>query len=588
MKLPLINKESVRRKSVSRFGGLDRRGSAAEDSFSELYNMDLSVYPALSTRAKRTEVNFSETDIFGMTSLDVKVGSDIVCDAFILDTQNNLKAYYDDGDGFSGHIAMHTASFLTQGKKQMVASGTRLYFFPDKKVVNLVTLTDKQELGYKRVVPLGVNDNFFYELVIEKSDLDGTINTSGAFAAVSCNIYKLKNGAKGDYYDKLGYTTAISEGDTIEISGLSKDTLNGYYNIKHIPANRRSIVISCPENLTQSTGSFVIDRSVPDMDYVVAAKNRLWGCRYGMVGGAAVNEIYACALGDAKNWHKFEGTSTDSWTLSVNTPGAFTGAACLNGYPVFFKENAVIKIYGDYPAEFMAVETQQLGVEKGSGGSIAAVGDCLYYKSADGIVRYDGSVPEIVDACLGDGNFSKAIAGSLGKRYYVSMADSSGCRQLYVYDTERKLWHVENDPGIEAFCRRGNGLYMLCRSGSTCKVYGISGDTSVGSRETGGVEWSFETGDILRETPEHKYISRIYLRLSPGSDCTFCARLSCDGEKHRTVSAHGGSGDGSVTVSLRPSRCASFRLRVQGRGSCTLHGITYEYSDASTVSPKGI
>ena len=129
MKLPLINKESVRRKSVSRFGGLDRRGSAAEDSFSELYNMDLSVYPALSTRAKRTEVNFSETDIFGMTSLDVKVGSDIVCDAFILDTQNNLKAYYDDGDGFSGHIAMHTASFLTQGKKQMVASGTRLYFF---------------------------------------------------------------------------------------------------------------------------------------------------------------------------------------------------------------------------------------------------------------------------------------------------------------------------------------------------------------------------------------------------------------------------------------------------------------------------
>ena len=203
-------------------------------------------------------------------------------------------------------------------------------------------------------------------------------------------------------------------------------------------------------------------------------------------------------------------------------------------------------------------------------------------------MRYDGSVPEIVDACLGDGNFSKAIAGSLGKRYYVSMSDSSGCRQLYVYDTERKLWHVENDPGIEAFCRRGNGLYMLCRSGSTCKVYGIGGDTSVGSRETGGVEWSFETGDILRETPEHKHISRIYLRLSPGSDCTFCAELSCDGGKRRTVSAHSGSGDGTVTVSLRPSRCASFRLRVQGRGSCTLHGITYEYSDASTVSPKGI
>lgn len=588
MRLPLINKETVRRKSVSRFGGLDRRGSAAEGNFTELYNMDISAYPALSARSKRTEVSFSETEIYGMTALDVKVGSNIVCNAFILDTQDNLKAYYDDGSGFSGHIAMHTASFLTQGKKRIVASGTRLYFFPDKKVVNLVALTDKQELEYKRAVPLGISGEFFNELVIEKSDLDGTINTSGVFAAVSCYVYKLKDGGKGDFYEKLGYTTAISEGDTIEISGLSKDALNGYYNIKHITTDRRTIVISCPETLTQSTGSFVIDRSVPDMDYVVAANNRLWGCRYGMVGGEAVNEIYACALGDAKNWHKFEGTATDSWTLSVNTPGAFTGAACLNGYPIFFKENAVIKIYGDYPAEFTAVETQQLGVEKGSSESIAAVGDCLYYKSADGIVRYDGSVPEIVDACLGTENFSKAIAGSLGKRYYVSMSDTAGCRRLYVYDTEKKLWHVENDPGIEAFCRRGNGLYMLCRSGGTCKVYGIGGDTSVGSPEAGGVEWSFETGDILRETPEHKYISRIYLRMSPGTDCTFCAELSCDGGKSRTVSAHSGSGDGSVTVLLRPKRCASFRLRVHGRGSCTLHGITYEYSDASTMSPKGL
>ena len=29
------------------------------------------------------------------------------------------------------------------------------------------------------------------------------------------------------------------------------------------------------------------------MDYVVQSGNRLWGCKYGMADGRAVNEIYA-------------------------------------------------------------------------------------------------------------------------------------------------------------------------------------------------------------------------------------------------------------------------------------------------------
>ena len=74
------------------------------------------------------------------------------------------------------------------------------------------------------------------------------------------------------------------------------------------------------------------------MDFVIESGNRLWGCRYGKaLNGETVNEIYASKLGDFRNWYCFAGISTDSYTASVGTDGAFTGAVTYMGRPIFFK-----------------------------------------------------------------------------------------------------------------------------------------------------------------------------------------------------------------------------------------------------------
>ena len=66
-------------------------------------------------------------------------------------------------------------------------------------------------------------------------------------------------------------------------------------------------------------------RSVPEMDFVIESGNRLWGCKYGVVDGKAVNEIYASKLGDFKNWNCYAGRSTDSYVATRGSDGPFTG-----------------------------------------------------------------------------------------------------------------------------------------------------------------------------------------------------------------------------------------------------------------------
>ena len=81
-----------------------------------------------------------------------------------------------------------------------------------------------------------------------------------------------------------------------------------------------------------------IERKVPDMEYITECNNRLWGC------SKDGHEIYASKLGDVKNWNCFRGNSMDSWAATIGSDGKFTGAITFLGYPMFFKEDSLIKI----------------------------------------------------------------------------------------------------------------------------------------------------------------------------------------------------------------------------------------------------
>lgn len=168
-----------------------------------------------------------------------------------------------------------------------------------------------------------------------------------------------------------------------------------------------------------------IRRSAPDLDVVFEHHNRIWGAK----GGT----IYASKLGDPTNWQVFDGLTTDSWELATGSPGDITGGCSYGGRPVFFKEREIIKIYGDWPGQYSTSSTQSMGVEAGSGLSLAVAGDTLFYKSPAGIMAYSGGYPWSVAEDFGEVHYRNATAGSDGVKYYVSMEDQDGEYSLFVY-----------------------------------------------------------------------------------------------------------------------------------------------------------
>jgi hypothetical protein len=309
---------------------------------------------------------------------------------------------------------------------------------------------------------------------------------------------------------------------------------------------------------------------MPDMDFVIESGNRLWGCKYGPQGDKIVNEIYASKLGDFKNWNCFMGISTDSYAASVGTDGQFTGAITHLGYPIFFKENYMHKVYGNYPANFQIQATACRGVQKGCEKSLAIVNETLLYKSRSGICAYDGSLPVEISSALGEVSYSNAVAGALGNKYYVSMMDENKVFHLFVYDTQKGMWHREDSTEARDFCYCRGDLYYIDWNVNQIKT--IRG--TVGVVEDKKIKWSAVTGVMGTDSPDKKYISRLDVRmkLEVGAKVSFFAEYDSSGAMEYLFSMIGKNLQ-SFAVPIRPRRCDHLRLHIIGEGDAKIYSI---------------
>ena len=269
--------------------------------------------------------------------------------------------------------------------------------------------------------------------------------------------------------------------------------------------------------------------------------------------------------------------STDSYTASVGTDGQFTGAITHLGYPLFFKENCVHKVYGSYPANFQIQTTACRGVQKGCGGSLAIVNEVLYYKSRSGVCAYDGSLPVEISSALGEERYTAAAAGGHGNKYYISMADMTGNYHLFVYDTAKGMWHAEDDLHAGAFCSCRDTLY--CITGG--KLLALLGGAQ---KDQTPVEWMVQTGQIGITTPDMKYVSRLTVRMSAavGTAVRFLARYDFSTEWEQVYEMTGMELR-SFSVPIRPKRCDHMQLRIEGAGDAKIYSITKTIEQGSEL-----
>ena len=589
MKYPKLRALEASRQMVDVFKGYNHNLRIGDGEFFDMKNMTSDHYPVLSPRGKRG-VYASPDSPTGL------IAKDALC--------------YVDGSKFV--INEYPIEMgLNDEPKQLISMGAYVIIMPDKKWINtLCWIKEDQfdtENGWGYLDAHFDNEESQSEVTFSLCKIDGAEyeNISATepedpenfplWLDTSTNPYTLKQYSKTNKawvqvattYIKIACTgigKAFEQYDGVTISGIKSKALQDLNATHAIWAKDDDyiVVIGLLDALTSQTveeGVISVDRKMPNVDFVIESGNRLWACRYGEANnGEVVNEIYASKLGDFKNWNCFMGLSTDSYAASCGTDGQFTGAITHMGYPLFFKENCVHKVYGNYPANFQIQSTACRGVQKGCEKSLAIVNETLLYKARSGICAYDGSLPTEVSYALGNEAYSDAVGGSHGNKYYISMKDVSGFYHLFVYDIAKGMWHKEDDLRVDCFCSCRGELYAI-RNGQIITMLGS------GTKDTEDVEWMVQTGEIGISSPDAKYISRLTLRMAMdvGAEISIYAQYDFSDEWECQCVLTSTSLR-SFSIPIRPKRCDHMKLRIEGRGNAKIYSITKTIEQGSELA----
>ena len=564
---PYLQQRGRNRSITTDFRGLNLSQGIGDGEWAWMQNMDTREYPAVARRQKRVHV----------ATLNKPNG---LCATDRLCFVDGVKFYY---NGFY-------YGDVEDSEKTLVPMGAKIAIFPDKKLFDTTTLsfTDMEQKNVSSgtvSVTLAKGDGTPYGEYTEgdtapENPENGQLwlDTSG-----DAPVMKTWSEAQGLWVAEattyvLVSATGLGQGlkalDGVTVSGLEEGGLNGDWILTDAGPDYILFTGILQKTLTQA-GEVRVERTCPEMDFVVEKDNRLWGC------SSADHEIYCCKLGDPTNWRAYQGVATDSYAVTVGTPGPFTGAAVSGSAVIFFKENCLHRVYGTQPSNFTVYVDNLRGVQQGCHKSAVRVNEYLYYKSVFDVCVYADSEVAGISAALGTESYKNAVAGVCGSRLYLSMEDQEGAWQLLVYDTAAGVWTREDGTHAlgfascltETFMLRADGeLYALLPGEYNKDFFMVGSDYTVYAQEETDeeVSWELRTGEILRELPDHKYIGKIqlYLELDPGARAEVALRR--DGGAWEKVQELSGGDQRRCTLPIYPRRCDRMEIRLTGVGHARL------------------
>lgn len=515
-----------------KFRGLKHRLGAGDGEIWDMQNMTGDHYPLLSTRSKRRKY-MTLAQPGGLFCLDGLCWVD------------SGRFYYRGVE--KGQV--------TPGLKRFAAMGKYILILPDKCWYNVDT------------------DNFGFL----DSRWEGATLTFG-----NGKLFGEDADANMIYYPDAVWSDFFREGDGVTISGCTMHPENNQTAIiREIDGDRMYFyenIFTLEENGEYTeVGALSISREAPELLYAWENENRMWGCTEGT--------IYASKQGDIFNWNVFDGLASDAWAVESGSAGKLTGLISYRGYPTFFKEEHIYKIYGTLPSNFEMMGSASLGLMEGSADSLAIAGETLFYLGRGGIMTYTGGVPQSVSRDFGTLKFKNAVGGSDGMKYYVSMEDEAGEFWLYVYDTRTSLWHKEDQTRATHFASWQGYLYMLNDKG---EIWVMGGPEGMETEEEAALPWFVEFGDFTEQEPNKKTVGRLQLRieLEPGSTAQVWIRYDSVGDWLPAGEPLAADVMRSYTLPLIPRRCDHCRIKVTGTGDARIHSMTREFYVGSELKSR--
>lgn len=611
------NKTFFKKRTVA-FYGLDKRPGAKEGSLIKAVNLSTENFPLLSPRKKRgVKKSFSGRSVYGFgfseklyycaekedgapyfyyddvpyfpVSATEKTfahvsGMIIVFPDKLYFSETAQKAKNPDAP-YESLEALHEAKkgdgTLKAGDVYLAGTGIYSYNPEGEWNGNLTSESDANPTPFCHQAQtewIYISDNFGSletdavfgqrkdgELIMSSSDSSGDINTVTDWDSAP----ELKGAKRGD---AVTLTVRYRQADSPHES-VYKKYQTVLESVK--PGNKcyhyTFSGINVPEKVdadgtASSFGKYIrysarITKSVPDFSVLFSHGNRLWGAKDSV--------IYASALGDPTVFSLYLSSAASSWSLALLSGGKFTGGCSYMGYPTFFKPDSIVRIAGDYPEEYMTMETHGVaGVAKGCDKSLAEAGGTLYYVSDSGPMAYSGDFPERIGDELGKIDVSDACAGADSSAVYFSIGGA-----LYSYDVKTGLWTGISPSPADFFASFSGRCYALCADENT--IFSLSEDEAL-PKESGEVFSEAVFSPIYLGTLDKKETGRLSLLVEAEEGAKAEFYISYDGGAEGKVFTAEGSGVYHVPVRLR--RAESFSLKVKGKGMWRLKTAELSYS----------
>lgn len=576
MTYPTLRSLPIEKRTISEFRGYDHGMCTGEGAWFDMRNLCSDGFPVMRTRPHRGVWLRSGDRITGMIAKEGLCWTAGPC-------------FYHEGEPVD--------MGLNDEPKQLVSMGASVVILPDRKWINTLDhsfgsldssftaprvrlLLCTQEGEPQPPDSVGTDEpeapqNGMLWLDTGSRTLKKYSTASSQWAAVPTTYVRLEApgiGADFSQYDGIRIDGLEGEADVCALNGSAVVWERGEDYL---------VVTGLLEAVRES--AVTVTRRMPEVDFLIESGNRLWGCRYGLNDrGEAVNEIYASKLGDFRNWGCFMGISTDSYAVSIGSDGPFTGAVTLGGYPLFFKENTLHKIYGQMPSNFQVQSTACRGVQRGSAASMAIVNEVLYYLGTAGVCAYDGSLPVEVSSQFGAVRYHAGIAAGCGNKYYLRTLDESGAACVFVLDTARGLWHKESDCGDVLLCACRGDVFAA-------REYEILSLLGSGEDAEEDFSWMAETGILGAASMAGKRLARASLRLAMAEGSTMRLLVQYDSagpwlEIGRVRSKQ----LRAFVMPVRTQRCDHLRLRMEGNGECIVYAIALEVEACGPGGSDGL
>ncbi len=440
---------------------------------------------------------------------------------------------------------------VANSPKQFVAFGDRLFLFPDKLYVDAADRSlHAMELDLGEAQPLEF-----------------------AGQTVSLPI--------GMSWSLLGFFV----GDGIRLINADDDipAPEGYYTVTRLQGRTATVSRSFPATVTARA---YIKRPIPDLDRLCVNGNRVFGYHG--------KDIYVSAAGSALNWNTGDyPAATSGACLHTHSEGAITACAPWQGYVIFFKPDAILRLAGNRADTLTLSETCAPGIPAALSDTLCELDGALYYHAAMGVYRYDGQEPVHL-ATLSETEPIAGCGGTDGRAYYIAFgiageANAESWRQ-FLYTPSTNAWYAEDDlHTVAAVTRKG----FLCEQAANGHIWLTASDerrppcTYSEVDVSGPVHASLTLRSDRPFSPSPMRPLRLCLRASAPAGATlsvFAATANSKVAQDAVLATapalatwEGPMQDRLLTVSLPPALCDSLTLRLDTVGDCRISLLAREY-----------